>query len=118
MKRTVTIEETICDECETDFAQNWCSCFICKKALCHKCAVTYHPYASHGYGDGYYCHDCDNKLRLRQLKDELWSLYQEAKELLQLDLDFRVAQRKRADDFAVKFTPAYDAFEVARKQAT
>lgn len=67
MKKQIISEQRVCD---VEGCGKWVcdSCLGCGIDLCYdhqkELAVEYHYSAQYGgYGDGYYCHECDKKLR-------------------------------------------------------
>lgn len=82
MKKQVVSEQRVCDICE-----KWCydSCLGCGVDHCYdhrkELGVSYHYSATHeGHGDGYYCRECDERLRA-SADDPLHIAYLEMKAL-------------------------------------
>lgn len=67
MKRTVTVEQILCDVCQKNEAYKWNACLNCGKHICYDCRkLNAHEYRHGvnvgGSGDGIYCNDCDAAL--------------------------------------------------------
>ena len=80
MKKTIQVEAIVCDKCGDGRDLHSCySCLNCGMDMCYGCLEKYgikYSYAVYfsGSGDGYYCINCDNKLKTSG-KDELWNAY-------------------------------------------
>lgn len=77
MKKTVEKETTFCDVCGKEYP--YCDvCLSCGKEVCHECAKTEgveykHSVWASGSGDGFYCNECDSKLK--KTGDKLHAAY-------------------------------------------
>lgn len=108
MKKTITKETHICDQCGKEESYiNACVC--CGKELCCECwqkhGMKYnHSVYYQGSGDGYYCNQCDKKL-ISNGKDKRHAAYRSVmalrKELEIWCADFK--KRQEEADNAVKF---------------
>lgn len=80
MKKTVSVEQTFCDDCQKDARGYGPPCDHCKKDLCWDCAVTRSKVGCSGSSDGHWCRTCDAKLLVSR-EDELHNAYVEAQRM-------------------------------------
>lgn len=79
MKRTVSVEQTLCDVCQKNEAHPWNACLKCGKLICYDCRdLNAHEY-NHGVnvggsGAGVYCKECDAALT-KAANDPLHNAY-------------------------------------------
>ena len=109
MEKSVAVQRTICDICETE--QAWLSCNECGKDICIQCekkhAVRYYGTVYlEGFGDAIYCADCHAKKMADP--DKIFEAYR-AIQLLRDERD------KFNDAFTIRCDKAVDALKKLRK---
>lgn len=100
MKKTVKKEVIVCDKCNKE-EEHVEKCLSCKVEMCYDCrekyGITYnHAVYFQGDGDGFYCYDCDSKLKSSR-KNERYNAYKVI-ELLKVELeDWHKSFKKRQE---------------------
>lgn len=109
MKKQIVSEERACDICG-----KWCydGCLGCGVNHCYehrkKFGVGYHYSATHqGHGDGYYCHECDERLRISG-DDPLHMAYLEMQKLREERDAFYEDFKKRNERLSLRIGVLYD----------
>jgi len=111
MKKQIVSEQRTCD---IEGCEKWCydGCLACGIDHCYghkqKLGITYHYSAHHeGHGDGYYCHECDLKLRISG-NDPLHTAYLEMEALRKERDAFYKRLKKRNEQLSLHIKVLYD----------
>lgn len=99
MKKTIEKEVEFCDACEAEGYTTACLC--CGKEFCYDCRKTNGVEYSHsvhcqGSGDGFYCTECDSKLK-KSGADKLHRAYLKIQDLRAEEKRFWEEFKKKAD---------------------
>lgn len=110
MKKMVEVEQTFCDICGKEA---WDPCLKCGKDFCWECKEKHgvifpHSVTFSGSGDGFYCHDCEEKMASEK-KDQLYLAY------LEIDL-LRRQHKAWYEDFERRSGEAERYLEKLRKE--
>lgn len=116
MKATKTVEYRQCDFCRSDSDSCFHKCLSCGKDVCYSCkdkvGVEYRRAVSvSGSGDGFYCHDCDEKDT-----SELHTAYQQMRSLTRESEGFYTDFRKRSEVAEKKVKQLRNEYDRQQKQ--
>lgn len=109
MKKQVIREERVCDICEK---WRYDSCLGCGVDHCYdhreKLGVVYgYSVYRQGYGDGYYCHECDERLRASG-DDPLHIAYLEMQVLIEKQVAFYEVFKEKEKKLSLHIEVLYD----------